>query len=59
MKKLFLTSFVFITGDVEHKGQRLVVAATLDEAYEKAQKWFPQMFPESILSSIITHPAIE
>lgn len=59
MKKLFLTSFVFTTGRRKYTENRLVVAPTLEDAYEKAGNWFPKTFPESKLISYITHPAIE
>lgn len=59
MKKLFLTSFVFRTGKNEYKEQRLVVAQDLDKAYTKATESFRDQFPESKLTSLIVHPAIE
>jgi hypothetical protein len=70
MKKLFLTSFTFDTGDVKDiKEYRMVVVtgkevsapgrSFYDIAYEKAGKWFNENFPESILKSIIAHQAIE
>lgn len=59
MKKLFLTSFVFKTGKNKYEEERLVVAKDLDDAYKKAEVWFPQNFPQSNLISTIVHPAIE
>lgn len=59
MKKLFLTSFVFTTGENEYEEQRLVVAPDKDSAYEMAQAWFPKNYPESTLNVCITHEAIE
>lgn len=66
MRKLFLTSFRFRTGEIDYHEQRLVVVtdgdtqeAELSIAYDKAKAYFKDFFPESELHSIIVHPAIE
>jgi hypothetical protein len=70
MKKLFLTSFVFDTGDLKDiKEYRMVVVtgkevaqpgrAYYDLAYEKAGKWFEENYPESKLKVLVAHQAIE
>lgn len=67
MKKLFLTSFEFTTGDNRYKEQRLVMVQSNelgadqtheDVAYQKINRWFPVNYPESKLISIIAHPTI-
>lgn len=66
MRKLFLTSFTFKTGDNEFTQQRLVAInsndkdeeADLTQAYETAKSWFPHEFPESNLLSLVAYPAI-
>jgi len=67
MKKLFLTSFEFKTGENTYKEQRLVMVQSneipegKDEefvAYDKIKKWFPVNFPESSLLEIQAYPTI-
>jgi hypothetical protein len=85
MKKLFLTSFAFTTGETQYNESRLVVVTkddikrvtekqnklliesgrvptpemdALDVAYDMAKEWFPTMYPESKLISVITHESI-
>lgn len=80
MKKLFLTSFTFTTGDIQYTEYRIVVVSSIDvQKYrqdhkemnfeyadaesnvviEKAQAWFSKTHTESIVISIMAHPAIE
>lgn len=70
MGKLFLTSFVFDTGDQKDIKEYRMVHVTnkevaqpgrayYDLAYEKACKWFKENYPESELKILVAHQAIE
>lgn len=55
MKKHFLTTFTFTTGENRYRDQRIVVARNSDLAYERAKAWFQENYPESELISIVFH----
>jgi hypothetical protein len=73
MRKLFLTSFSFRTGDSEFKEYRIVVVNNYDKpknknrelsdetqvALEKLTTWFGNEFPESTMLGAWVHPAID
>jgi hypothetical protein len=73
MRKLFLTSFSFRTGDSEFKEYRIVVVNNYDKpknksrelsdemqvALEKITAWFVNEFPESKMLAAWVHPAID
>jgi hypothetical protein len=77
MKKLYLASFVFETGEIEYKDHQLVLVTDKDvkavndqvaesnccdhryAAYNLAEGWFKQTYPESKLTHLICNYPIQ